>query len=529
MMPLFRWGLVLLLAVAGSLPLRAATLRHASAFDPQTMDPHSLALLYHTRVITQIYESLVNRGKDFKTLEPSLAVSWQMVEPTVWRFKLRPNVKFHDGTPFSADDVVFSIQRALEKTSQRANQLAGLTGARKVDALTVDLVTSAPDAVLPEKLWPVGMMSKAWAEKHGVTKPQDYNGKQETYAVRNANGTGPFMLERYESDVRTVLKANPHWWGKGTPAGGGNLEEVHYLVIQSDATRLAALQSGQVDFIIDPPFQDLPRLKADKSIKISSIEDIGTQYLAFDQHSAELPGSGISGRNPFKDLRVRKAVQLAIDTDLIVRQVLRGEGRATGSHMSPMIDGYVPAFEKRPKFDPAAARALLQQAGYGSGFSVTLDCVNIAFRAAVCQAVASMLEKVGLKVKFQPSPTSTFFPKLTQGTGSFLEFGWSPNTDPWNILQALVHTHDGFAAGAFNAGRYSNPKLDALIDGIRVEPDLAKRRRMVGEALALMNAELPLVPLYRRHHNWVMRPNVSLVQWPNDVLELRWVKVSPTR
>jgi peptide/nickel transport system substrate-binding protein len=512
---LCRWVLAALLLCSAS--LQAATLRYASGFDPQTMDPHALALLYQTRVVTQVYEGLVNRSKDFKSLEPSLALSWQQVEPTVWRFKLRPGVRFHDGSPFSADDAVFSIQRALEKTSQRANQLTGVSGARKVDALTIDVLTAAPDAVLPERLWLIMMMSKAWCEQHKVEKPQDYNGKQETYAVRNANGTGPFMLERYESDVRTTLKANPRWWGG---AAAGRPDEVQYLVIQSDATRLAALQSGQVDFVIDPPFQDLPRLKADPSLKIVSIQDIGTQYLAFDQHSEALPGLD---RNPFKDVRVRKAVQLAVDTDLIVRQVLRGEGTATGSHLSPLIDGYVPAFEKRPKADAAAARALLKQAGYGQGFAVTLDCVNAAYRAAVCQAIAAMLEKVGVQVKFQPSPSSIFFPKLTQGTGSFLEFGWSPNTDPHNVLHSLVRTNDGFTAGAFNAGRYSNPKLDALIDGIRVEPDLATRRRMVGEALALLHDDLPLVPLYRRHHNWVMKPNVSVVQWPNDVLELRWV------
>jgi len=525
-MRLVRAFIALLLALAAGGPF-AAVLRYASAFDPQTMDPHALALLYQTRVVSQVYEGLVNRGKDFKALEPSLATGWEMVDATTWRFRLRPGVKFHDGAPFSADDAVFSIQRALEKTSQRANQMRGITGARKVDALTIEVLTAAPDAVLPEKLWLVAMMSKAWCEQNNVARPQDYNGKQETYAVRHANGTGPFTLAAYETDVRTVLKANPAWWGKGTPAGGGNLDEVQFTVIQSDATRLAALQSGQIDFIIDPPFQDLPRLRADKALKVEHIEDIGTQYLAFDQHRAELPGSGLTGRNPFKDVRVRRAIQLAIDADLIVRQVLRGQGIATGSHVSPLVDGHVAAFEKRPAADAAAARALLKQAGYEGGFSVTLDCVNAAYRAAVCQAIAAMLDKVGIKVNFQPSTTSVFFPKLTQATGSFMEFGWSPGTDAWLILQSLVRSNDGLLAGAFNAGRYANPQLDTLIDAIRVEPDLARRRRMVGEALQLLHDDLPLLPLYRRHHNWVMRPAVKVAQWPNDVLELRWVSVAP--
>ncbi len=497
-------------------------LRFASAFDPQSMDPHALALLYQTRVVTQIYEGLVNRGKDFK-LEPSLATSWEMVGPTNWRFKLGQGVTFHDGAPFTADDAVFSIERALDKASQRKNQMLGIAGARKVDAQTIEVVTSAPDAVLPDKLFLVAMMSKAWAEKNNVVKPQDYNAKQETFAVRNANGTGPFMLVRYEADVRTALKANSAWWGRSAGAGGGNLDEVHYQVIQSDATRLAALQSAQVDFMIDPPFQDLARLKADKSLKVSEVDDIGTQYFAFNQHSAELSGSDLKGRNPFKDVRVRRAVQLAVDTDLIVKQVLRGEGTVTGSFVSPLVDGYLPEFEKRPRADAAAARVLLKEAGYENGFSVQMDCVNVAWRAAVCQAAASMLEKVGIRANLVTSPSSIFFPKLSQGTGFLVEFGWSATPDAWNILQSLVRTNDGLAAGAFNAGRYSNPKLDALVDGLRVEPDLAKRRAMVQEALRIVQADLPLVPLYRRQHNWVMRPNIDVVHWPNDVLELRWV------
>ena len=516
-------ALALVCAVAPSpAAAQGKTLRFASAFDPQSMDPHSLALLYQTRVVTQIYEGLVNRGKDFK-LEPSLALSWEMTSPATWRFKLRPGVKFHDGAAFSADDAVFSIERALDKASQRKNQMLGITAAKKLDALTIEVQTSAPDAVLPEKLWLVAMMSKPWCEKNNVARPQDYNAKQETFAVRNANGTGPFVLARYEADVRTLLKANPSWWGRGTAAGGGNLDEVAYQVIQSDATRLAALASGQVDFVIDPPFQDLLRLKADKTLKVSEVDDIGTQYFALNQHSAELPGSDVKGRNPFKDLRVRRAVQLAIDTDLIVRQVLRGEGKVTGSFVSPLVDGYVAELEQRPKADATAARALLKEAGYESGFSLQMDCVNVAWRASVCQAAAAMLERVGIRANLVTSPSSVFFPKLSQGTGSLVEFGWSASPDPWGMLQSTVRSNDGLAAGAFNAGRYSNPKLDALIDGLRVEPSLAKRRQMVGEALRLMDADLPMIPLYRRQHNWVMRPNVDVVHWPNDVLELRWV------
>ncbi|HVF64863.1 MAG TPA: ABC transporter substrate-binding protein [Casimicrobiaceae bacterium] len=511
--------LILIVAAALSCTSGAKTLRFASAFDPQTMDPHSIALLYHSRVNTQIYEALVNRDRNF-ALEGSLALSWAAVDAKTWRFKLRPNVRFHDGTLMTADDVVFSIERALAKTSQRSFQLRGVTGARKVDDDTIDVVLAAPDAVLPEKLVFIHIMSRAWATKHNVLLPQDYNAKQETYAVRNANGTGPYRLASYEPDNRLTLVAHPQWWGKR-----GNVEEAVYVVIQSDATRLAALASGQVDFVVDPPFQDVPRLKSEKRFKLTEVPDIGTQYLGFDQSRDELQHADVKGRNPFKDLRVRRAIYQAIDIDAIVAKVLRGQATPTGSHVSKLVDGYLPELEKRLPYDPNAARALLKEAGYADGFGVTLDCVNIAFRSAVCQAIAGMLAQVNIRVNFQPHPTATFFPKLTQATSSFFEFGWTPIPDAWPMLNAVVRSFGDAGAGAFNGGRYSNPKVDALVDGLRTEPDLAKRRSMVQDVLRIMHADVPLVPLYRRTLGWVMRPGISVVQWPNDILELRFVSI----
>jgi peptide/nickel transport system substrate-binding protein len=517
-------ALGLLVALLAALPAAARTLRLASAFDPQSMDPHALALLYQSRVVSQVYDSLVNRDREFR-LEPALATSWKMVDARTWRFALRPNVKFHDGTPMTADDVVFSIGRALAKTSQRAFQLRGVTGARRVDELTVDVLLAAPDAVLPEKMIFVGIMSRAWAERHGVQQPQDFNAKQETHAVRNANGTGPFVLKRYEPDARAVLAANPNWWGRGTAFGGGNLTEVVYAVIQSDATRMAALATGEADFVIDPPFQDIARLAQDRRLKFASTTDIGTQYLGFDQWRAELESSDARGRNPFRDLRVRRAVYQAIDIDSIVAKVLRGQASPTGSFVSPLVTGYLPELERRLPYDPAAARALLKDAGYPNGFTVQLDCVNVTFRAAVCQAITAMLAQVGIRATFQPSPSALFFPKLTQATSSFFEFGWIPTTDAWSMLNSIVRSYDGTGAGQFNGGRYSSAKLDGLIDAIRVEPDADRRRQLVGDALRLMADDLPLLPLYRRRINWVMRPNIHPVPWPNDILELRFVRV----
>ena len=508
----------------GVLPSYAATLRIASAFDPQTMDPHALALLYHTRVSVQIYEGLVNRDEQFR-LEPSLALSWQATGPTTWRFKLRPGVLFHDGTPFTADDAVFSIERALAPPSQRSFQLKGVKGVRKVDDLTIEIQLEAPDAVLPEKIWPLAMMSKAWCIKHGVERAQDFNGKQETYAVRNANGTGPFLLDRYEPDVRTVLKRNPRWWGWSDAKRNGNLDEVTLVAIRADATRLAALVSGEIDLVLDPPVQDVERLKRESAIKLLQVTDLGQQYLVFDVARNELQDSDVKGKNPFKDLRVRRAVYQALNVELITQKVLRGLAVPTGAYLSPRVDGSLPELDKRLPYDPVKARALLAEAGYPNGFAVTLDCVNVPWREAVCQAMTAMLMQAGIRTTLRSSPTNQFFPKLSGATASFVEFGWTPNPDAWASLNALFRTWDVSGLGTFNAGRYSNPKLDTLIDNMRVEPDLTRRRAMVGVALRIVNDELPFVPLYRRTLTWAMSKRVSLVQWPSDSPELRWATI----
>jgi peptide/nickel transport system substrate-binding protein len=515
---LVSWLLALALA-----PAVAAPLRIASGFDPQTMDPHAQALLYHTRVMTQVYESLVGRDEQYR-LEPALALSWQALDARTWRFKLRPGVVFHDGSPFGADDVVFSIERALGPTSQRSFHLKGVTGAKKVDDLTVDVSLSTPDAVLPEKFWLVAMMSKAWCLKHGVERAQDFNGKQETHAVRNANGTGPFRLERYEPDTKTVLRSHPAWWGR-KDRRTGNVDEAVYVTIRSDATRLAALSSGEVDVVLDPPFQDVERLKGDPRLALLQIPDLGQQYLTFDQTRDQLVHGDVKDRNPFKDRRVRQAVYQAIQMDLVVAKVLRGQATPTGGFLSPRVDGVPADLDKRLPYDPKAAKALLAQAGYPNGFAVTLDCVNIGYRENVCQAITAMLAQVGIRTTLRTAPTNQFFPKLSQATASFIEYGWTPSNDAWASLNGLFHTWDAGGGGTFNAGRYSNPALDTLIDDIRIEADLTRRRAMIGVALRLVRDDLPYIPLYRRTLTWAMARHVHAVQWPSDVMELRWVQL----
>ena len=517
-------GIALALAAAVlAAPAAGKTLRWASQGDPQTADPFSQNEGLTNMFSQSVHDTLVMRDNALR-LVPGLAVSWQQVNPTTWRFSLRRGVRFHDGTPFTADDVVFSYERAQHANSQLRQYAAPVGRPRRIDDHTVEFVQDRPNPITLEHATTIYIMSKAWALKNKVERPLDFKGKEETFASRNANGTGAWILASREPGVKTVLKRNPDWWGAGEGRAPGNVTEVVYTQVSADATRTAALLSGQIDFVLDPPPQDLARLDSNRETKVVRGQENRIVFFGFDQSRDELLYSNVKGRNPFKDVRVRRAVYHAIDIDALRVRTMRGSALPTGG-MTPATLPSSPEIEQRLPHDPAAARTLLGEAGFADGFGVTLDCVNVAWRAAVCQAIAGMLAQVGIRVTFQPSPSPQFFPKLTQATTSFFEVGWTPATDAWPLLNALVRSFGDGGLGAFNAGRYSNPRLDAIIDAIRVEPDIARRRRLVADALAIMHADLPLIPLYRRTLAWAMRPVVDAVIWPNDILELRFVRM----
>ena len=284
----------------------AKTLRYASQDDPQTLDPHSANLLPTNRVLSQVYEGLVMRDKNFRIV-PGLALSWSQPDAKTWRFKLRPNVKFHEGQTLTADDVVFSVERALHPLSQLKSSLQGVQTAKKIDNLTVDLIMKEPNPVLLNHLFQFRIASKEWAVKNKSQVPQNYKDREDTYSSRNTNGTGPFKVTVRQADVKTVLVANPDWWNKNSPEKG-NLTQIDLLPVKSNATRAAALLSGEVDFVLDPPPQDIARLKSNPNIKIVEGVEARFQYLAFDSNRSELLYSDVKGKNPLKDVRVRQAI-----------------------------------------------------------------------------------------------------------------------------------------------------------------------------------------------------------------------------
>ena len=392
-------------------------------------------------------------------------------------------MRFHGGEPFTAEDVVFSMARAQQPTSNFGIFVDTIDRAVAVDERTVDIITKVPDPILPNKIISVYMMSKPWSEAHNVPRPQNTRAREETYTVRNTNGTGPYRLALREPDVRTVMARNDGWWGwQGQQQGEqprGNVTEIVFRPIGSDATRIAALLSGEVDFVLDPPLQDLNRLRSAPGTKVLEGPEVRSLYIVFDVFRDELLYSDVKGRNPFKDLRVRQALYHAIDIQAIHRTTMRGQSVVTGTLFPEQVNGYVREEDVRLPYDQAKARALLAEAGYPNGFSVTLDCPNNRYinDEQICQAITAMWTRVGVRTSLKAQPLAPFFAQIQRDDTSIYLLGWGvPTLDALYSFQSLLHTRSAAQGdGIWNFGRYSNPRMDALIDRMKTETGPARQ------------------------------------------------------
>jgi len=513
---------LLLVGTTGSQAADGA-LRWSSAGDVLSFDFHAVADSFSQNFSAAIYEQLVQRGKD-TNFEPSLAQSWEVRDPLHWRFKLREGVKFHDGTPLTADDVVFSVQRSQHPNASNRALTTRLGQARKIDALTVEFVLDTPNPVLLEQLLSAAIMSRAWCEAHGVTRPQAYSEREETFAARNAMGTGPYMLKRYEPGVRTVLVRNPNYWGRFD----GNINEVVYRPISSGPTRIAALLSGELDFVLDPPPTDVDKLRAQKGVKVVEGQEWRVIHLGFDQYRDELQYSSVKGKNPFKDRRVRLAFYHAIDVEALRTKVMRGAAAPTGSiAFAPAAgDGET---EARYPHDPALARKLLAEAGYADGFEVRLDCPNNRYinDEKICIAVSAMLARVGIRAPVHAEPMVSFSPRLDKRDASFFLIGiGGSGSDPQTSLTLVAHSENATSGdGRFNSGRFADAELDKFIDAMKTEMDTTKRNAMIRAAFIKLHEGAYLIPLHRQMLPWAMRDGVQVVHTPWNALNLRWVRM----
>ncbi len=514
----------LILAAAFAVqPAAAASFRWANDGDVATMDPDMLQETVQLSFLANIYEPLVRHDRDLK-LEPSLATSWEQTSPTVWRFHLRSGVKWQDGSPFTADDVVFSLHRIQSATSAMRAPMSMVKEARKIDDLTVEFETQNTDPILPQEVTNFLIMSKAWCDAHGADEPVQL-GKADNFAVHNAMGTGPYRLVSREPDRKTVVEKNPAWWDKLQ----GNADTVEFDVIASASTRVAALLSGEEDMIYTVPPQDIKRIAAAPGLSIIQHPELRTIYLGFDVWRDELASSDIKGKNPFKDQRVRQAFSLAIDEDLIASKVMLGLAHPTWLMWGPGVNGYDPKLDVRPKPDLAQAKQLMAAAGYPDGFKVAFDCPNDRYvmDEQICTAISSMLARIGVKIDLLAQTKAKYFAKILapKYDTDFFLLGWTPATyDAHNALYSLLGTRAG-GRGEVNVSGYSNPVLDDLIAKIGVETDQAKRNGLIDDAATLIQHDLPTVPLHQQVIVWAAKKSVEVAQPADNFFPYRYITV----
>ena len=513
-------------ALAAALSLgvaQAATVRIANQGDALSMDPHSLNESLQLSVTNNVYESLVGVSKDL-TFEPGLAVSWKQTAPTVWRFELRKNVRFHDDTPFTADDVVFSLNRAAGEGSDMRSNTNDIKEVRKLGSHTVEIETKSPFPILPNVLSTVYIMSKKWCEENQATRPVDRRKGIENAASFRANGTGPYRLRERQPNVRTTFVRNGNYWGKIE----GNVDEVIFSVIANDPTRVAALLSGEIDIMEPVPVQDVPRINSGANTRALVAPELRTIFLGMDQKRDELLYSSVKGKNPFKDKRVRQAFYQAIDIEGIKRTVMRGASNNSGLMVGPGVNGYNAELNKRLPFDPEASKKLLADAGYPTGFSVDMNCPNDRYvnDGQICEAVAANLARVGVKVNLKAETKGTYFPKILRRDTSFYLLGWTPSTyDAHNALNALMRCVDDKGTGQFNLGAYCNPKVDELTVKIQSETDQTKRNAMIREAFELHSADIGHLPLHQQALAWGTSKKVTLVQRGDNYMPFKSITV----
>ena len=502
---------------------QAQTLRWGAQNDILTLDPHSQNHATTNAILMHSYEGLTRYSATF-AVEPALATKWTFISPTQVRFELRKGVKFQDGTPFTADDVVFSFNRIRQPQGTMQIYVTGISEIKKIDDHTIDLILGAPNPILLRNVIDFRIVSKAWAEKNRTANVQDYKAKEENFASRNAMGTGPYKILSWQPEQRILMARNDAWWDKPT----GNVTQVVYTPIKSEPTRVAALLSGDVDMLTDVPTQDIDRLRGDKNLKVVDGPEVRTIYFAPDVGSTELKYSNVKGKNPFKDKRVREALSLAIDREAIKRNIMRGLSVPAGLMVAPGVDGYDAKMDAPLKADPERAKKLMAEAGYPNGFEVSLNCPNNRYvnDEKICQAVIAMWARIGVKVNLLSENMATFIQKVQNFDSSLYLLGWGVATyDTQYMAQSLVRTRTTGADGNFNFSRVSDPVVDKLTDAMKTETDVAKRSAMIRDVLQRVKDEVLVIPIHHQIRPWAMKAGVTTVHRSDDRPEARFTSV----
>ncbi|WOI56859.1 ABC transporter substrate-binding protein [Palleronia sp. LCG004] len=506
---------------------QAQTLRWAAAGDALTLDPHAQNEGPTHTMNHQIYEPLLLRNTA-GDLEGALATDWQVSEedPNVWIFTLRDGVTFHGGQEFDAEDVIFSIERAQSPNSGMKELLGSIVEVRAGEGNTVEFVTDGPNPILPANLTNLFIMDQGWAEENDATEVQDYAAGEQTYAAANTNGTGPFQLSSREADVRTVLEVFPDYWGMDEfPMA---IERVEFTPIQNAATRVAALLSGEVDFVQDVPVQDLERVQGSDGLEVITAPQNRTIFFGMNVGADDIENDDVDGENPFSKVEVRQAMNMALNRDAIQRVVMRGQSDPTGIIIPPFVQGWTEELNAPPEGDMDAARQLLEEGGYPDGFSVQLDCPNDRYinDEAICQAVVGMMSQIGINVNLNAMPKAQFFPLIENGTTDFYLLGWGvPTFDSEYVFNFLVHTKDD-SIGTWNATGYSNPELDSQIESLSSMTDLDARDQEIADIWATVQEETIYLPLHNQVLNWGIADGFETEVQPEDQPKVKYFETT---
>ena len=477
--------------------------------DSLTLDPHAQNEGPTTQVSRQVYEALVTRGLDM-SIEPQLATDWKTTDPNTWVFNLRKGVKFSDGTDMTAKDVVFSILRAKQPTSDFKEYISTISDVKEIDNYTVQVTTSKPNPILLNQLSNIFIMSKKWSIDFGATVSQNWDGGEETFSATNAMGTGPFKITLREPNTKTVFERNSNWWGS---MKDNSVSEIHLLPIKNSATRVAALLSGEVDLVTDAPVQDLARIGNSADHDVVSTAQMRTIFLGMDQAADKLR-SGNTGDNPFKKKEVRQALYQAIDIEAIKKKVMRGLSEPAGIITFPGVNGYTKDLDKRLPYDVDAAKKLLADAGYPKGFDVELRCPNDRYvnDEAICTAVVGMLGKIGVNVNLFAQTKSKHFKELKEDKGDFYMLGWGvPTLDSHYVFHYLYES-----GASWNKVNFSNSEVDAAIRVMEGEVDLDKRNAAIANAWKIVKDDISYLPLHHQVISWATKNNVDVPIRPNN-------------
>ncbi|MFW5655757.1 MAG: ABC transporter substrate-binding protein [Roseicyclus sp.] len=503
--------------------LSAETLRWARAAEALTLDPHSQNEGPTTTLLHQIYEPLILRNMEGQ-MEGALATSWAPSEddPNVWVFELREGVTFHGGQDFTAEDVVFSLERAASETSNFKELLTGMTEVRAVDDYTVEIVTEGPNPLLPNNLTNIMMLDSGWAEENDAEAVQDYAAGEDTYAARNTNGTGPYVLASREADVRTVLTLNEDYWGMDEfPL---DVTEIVFTPIQNAATRVAALLTGEVDFIQDVPVQDLARVAEADGIGLATAPQNRVIFFGMNVGDEDLTLDDVEGANPFADLRVRQAMEIAINRDAIRQVVMRGQSQPAGVIAPPGINGWTQELDTPPEYDLEAARALMEEAGYAEGFSVQLDCPNDRYinDEAICQAAVGMLAQIGITANLSALPRAQHFPLIANLETDFYLLGWGvPTYDAEYVFNFLYHGRTE-GRGSWNGTRLDDPMINEMTASLTSNTDLEARNATIAELFAWADENVIYIPIHHQVLNWGISDDWSTVVDADDQVKFKY-------